>query len=101
MRSAILLRMSARVGGGRLAPGVLRRVGRVERLLDVLGGRSAGISQNGLPVTGVMFSKYWPLHGRDELAADVVAVALLERRRLRELDGFELGHDGLPARRDS
>jgi hypothetical protein len=61
MRSAILFRMAAR-SVARSCPRRRNLVRGVERQVDVFGG-AAGTSQKALPVTGVMFSKYWPFTG--------------------------------------
>ena len=66
MRSAILLRIAARVGRRGLAPGALGLVRGVERELDV-GGLERAISQTGLPVIGLILSKFLPSTGATHL----------------------------------
>ncbi|MCY1226149.1 hypothetical protein D9M72_383710 [compost metagenome] len=62
MRSAILFRMAARS-----ATEVLPHEGAILCAASRASSMSSAVpratSQNALPVTGVMFSKYWPLTG--------------------------------------
>ena len=92
MRSAILLRMRARSVGLALAPGVFRRMGRVERSLDIVfvGARDladflAGDRRD--IVEGAAGFRVGPF------AVYEIAVARLEGRFPRG-EGFVLGHGG-------
>ena len=77
MRSAILLRMLARS-----VTEVLPQAGAAACAASSAFSTSSAVpratSVNVSPVTGVGFSKYWPLAGGDVLAADEVLVAGLE-----------------------
>ena len=67
MRSAIFSSTLARSAGRGAAPAVGGGMGGVEREFDVLGARARGLGVDGLPLIGVMTSKYWPFTGGTNL----------------------------------
>ncbi|MDT4834298.1 hypothetical protein FQZ97_679320 [compost metagenome] len=79
------------LGGRGAAPGALGLVGGVERALDV-GGAGARHFAEDLAGDGRDVAEILVLHRRDPFAADVVAVALLERHRGTEFARFEHVH---------
>ncbi len=80
------------LGGGRLAPGLLGRVGRVQGAFDVRGVGSGDLAQ-GLAVDGGGIVEIAARGRLDELSADIVAIARLVGRRARG-DPFGLVHVG-------
>ena len=62
MRSAILLRMFAR-SAGEVRPHASFASWAASSAFSMSSDVERATSQNGLPVTGVMSSKYWPLTG--------------------------------------
>ena len=94
MRSAILLRMLAR-SAGLVRPQASLAAWAASSAGSMSAASERAISQTGWPVIGEMLSKYLPAFGRAPFAADVVAVALGERRFESDIE-FDLGHGLLP-----
>ena len=79
IRSAILLQDVRRARRPRSCPRRARRAWAASSASSTSSAVPRATSQNVWPVTGVGFSKYWPLTGGDVLAADEVVVARLGR----------------------
>ena len=80
-------------GGGRSSPRPARPHGRRPGRGRHLSAVERATSQNTWPLTGEMFSKYWPLTGANTLATDPIVVTGFETDHTARLAGWDVnGH---------